>query len=935
MDYAIKDWINGKLRKEEQAGRNPWEWFSLHPVDQNDLDKNFVEFNNWPTITLSQWKELLKEIRRHWDASKAGEPTCMREATNDQLAQIYWPDTPESNWQVYLQILRTNTWSENDIDALSDSIFNTIRNLTIHNGPVKGLVIGQVQSGKTANFAGLMAMAADNGWNIFIVLSGTIEKLREQTQQRLLDDLMKPCNQNWTGLNKNPPISINEPQSPTRLVLGANFNNRYLTVCLKNSTRLRKLREWLHHSPEVAQKMKIIIIDDESDQAGINTLIDKKEITKINKLILEIVHGNQYNESTKKFDQKVTYGAMNYIGYTATPYANVLNQTERETLYPRDFIRILKPSKYYFGPARLFGEPETECLDVYRVITSNDLGNDSDTSKSKANDLQAICKIHTGDSMELPLSLKEAICWYLCSAGAFRVLRINAPSSMLIHTSHKIEYHSNIRKAVERWLINEKAEVLEICKKVWDRETTRLTLVKFYTQINSIEGQLKYPDNSIADYPGYESILGHIHNLLERVSHIELEDNGLQITQNWHEGLHICEDNCRPNDEDGFHLRLMYPPKNERLFSHAFIIIGGNTLSRGLTLEGLVSSYFLRDSTMTIDTLTQMGRWFGFRRGYELYPRIWMTEKTHTNFERISLSEKSLQEEISRYAIQGLKPSEFAPRILTHPLSRLNPTARNRMHAAKKGIDFSGNAIQTTVFYNSKDILSKNAQIVAAFLCETSKCSEYEPVNNSKKLWRSVPGSTVRQLLSDYKYHENAKDFAFSKEMVEWLEKQEGNDNWKGWSVALCGLHGNPTVWEPIPGLSIGKTNFRPYKKPKDGYNAYAFKTIRERKDLLIDVNRAVVDDSLTEMNKTFNELTMVDIWNIRKKGGLEYVPQLLVYCLDKDFADLSAPGDFIGLSIFFPGSDYRVSINSNYIQAVIKDQGDEEKQPDIDDADN
>jgi hypothetical protein len=765
-----------------------------------------------------------------------------------------------------------------------------------------------------------MALAADNGWNIFIVLSGTIEKLREQTQKRLLDDLMQPSMQNWVGLNKNPPTSASEPQSPTRIVLGPNYKNRYLAVCLKNSTRLEKLRLWLHNSPEVAQQMRIIIIDDEADQAGINTLVDKDEVTKINQHILEIVNGEKYNDKSKSIEKKVTYGAVNYIGYTATPYANVLNDTAMSSLYPRDFIRILKPSRYYFGPARIFGETDTERLELFREIPHGDNADTSGAAK-KISDFDVIKSIHDGE-LTLPVSFKDSICWYICSAAAFRVLDIKDPSSMLIHTSHKIEHHSKIREAVETWLRDSKSEVLALCEEVWRRETSKLTLANFCTQINSIEGQPAYPCAEITDYPNYSQILPHVKDLVGNVSHIELEDNNGEQQQSWHNGLHICEDNCKKSgeDEDGIHLRLMYPPREQRSYSHAFIIIGGNTLSRGLTLEGLVSSYFLRDSTMTADTLTQMGRWFGFRRGYELYPRIWMTEKTFSKFKRISLSEKSLREEIVRYAIQGLKPCQFAPRILTHPLSRMIPTARNKMNAAKPGLDFSGNSIQTTVFFNEKSKLLENTNIVADFVCNTSRDKEYELIGREKKLWRNVSGSIIRDLIKKYNFHDRAKDFAYKPEMLSWLEEQEKTEKWQGWSVALCGLETHDKEWNISTGLSIKKTNFFPYKRPEGNYNAFAFKTIRERKDLLIDVNTTVVNEYLGDMGKTFKELTMSDIWMIRKKDGLEYIPQIIVYCLDKDYESLNAPADFVGFSIFFPGFDYRKTVKLEYVQAEIED---------------
>jgi hypothetical protein len=944
MSYTvIKDWINAKLHREKEKypERDPWSWSEKRPKDQQDLDENFVEMNNWPAITIDKWRELVEEMRKYYNMSTAGEPSALKEATEQQLAKITWMDTLDSCWQVYRTTLRDKKWDEDDLNTLCESVFQTSKNLTCKGGPVKGLVVGQVQSGKTANFAGLMALAADNSWNIFIVLSGTIENLRVQTQARLLDDLNKGGANSWHQLQKVLPITaIDNDQSPARLIL--DNKDRYMKVCLKNVNRLTNLRDWLFHDPNVAQHMRIIIIDDEADQAGINTLANKAdEYTKINNLIREIVHGSKLDPDEKLYRKQVTYGAMNYIGYTATPYANILNETGENSLYPRHFIRLLRPSKYYFGPARIFGEPEFNGIDMWREIPDGTRKSDVDLPEYKmaieepVNELKHIQEIHRGLTEELPQTLKEAICWYLCCAAVFRYQKKQHPSSMLIHTSQKISSHTNLRKAIQLWLNDCKSEVLSLCRCVWEKETSRLPLDTYYSQCNSIEGHPEYPKNIIEDYPLYDDFAGYITELLKKVSHIEL-GNDVNEPLKWHNGIHICEDNCHAGEDGDYQLRLMYPPKEKRDFSHAFIVVGGNTLSRGLTLEGLVSSYFLRTTTTTIDTLTQMGRWFGFRRGYELYPRIWMTKDTFLKFKRISLSEKSLREEILRYACEGRRPSEFAPRVLTHPHSRLNPTARNRMHAALPEIDFSGNAIQTTIFYDDKAILESNECIIADLIQKMQNHIIFKPVPDSdNKLWRNIPGQLIRDLLSTYKFGENARDFEYVDVMIEWLEKQETNGNWPGWNVALCCASPNPKQWIPVEGVSIGKTNLQPYKKPDGLYKSYAFKTIRDRKHFLIDVDPGIYKTYMKKHEKSFHDLEMIDYWNIRMEGGLASTPQLILYCIDKDYENTNAPHDFVGFSIFFPGSDYRAEVTSNYLQAKICAAQEEDNSSDIDDSGN
>lgn len=308
-----------------------------------------VDMNFWPDLSVDDWKAIV-------NLQKSAEENAKKIGFKIGVAQIHdhgeenavtVPQDPFSSWQLYKKKLLVDGFKEDTVEEIERTtikILKRLNNDTRTSGPVKGLVIGNVQSGKTANMAALMAMAADWGWNMFIVLSGTIESLRIQTQNRLFNDLNQQGTIFWRSL-EHLSKSVDISQKAQNLHFDSSSKERYFTVCLKNSSRLSKLIQWAQVDANKQKQMKILVIDDEADQAGINTgHIDEAERKKINKLICALVNGQ--NEKADSIDAK--YHAMNYIGYTATPYANILNEVGEESLYPRNFITTLAVPKEYF-----------------------------------------------------------------------------------------------------------------------------------------------------------------------------------------------------------------------------------------------------------------------------------------------------------------------------------------------------------------------------------------------------------------------------------------------------------------------------------------------------------------------------------------------------------------------------------------------------------
>ncbi|MCX6159230.1 MAG: hypothetical protein NTY74_14715 [Ignavibacteriae bacterium] len=275
MCQEIKRWIWKRINTDQNRKIDPLVYLEI-TFDEQKL-KDLIEANMWPQITWAEYQTILSDIKNIWINSSPARIISDQNKDNEPLT---FEDDPDSNWQTYKRKLAADNWNSYDIASLANSvvdILGKLRKETNIGDPVKGLVVGQVQSGKTANFAGLMALAADNSWNIFIILSGVIENLRSQTQTRLLDDLMDNPKMHWVPLPKIPQFQYKQEYSPERLMLDDNDNRRYVTVCLKNSKRLEKLKKWLWYNREVTKKMRIIIIDDEADQASINTLLAKEK----------------------------------------------------------------------------------------------------------------------------------------------------------------------------------------------------------------------------------------------------------------------------------------------------------------------------------------------------------------------------------------------------------------------------------------------------------------------------------------------------------------------------------------------------------------------------------------------------------------------------------------------------------------------------------
>ena len=900
----MREWI-------EKARSNGVSWDAIRYANEGSED-GLIEFlqmqtksNFWPSIKTDIWYEIVSSKKmieeEALEAKEASKGASLVSQDLDNSFKI--PSSSRSSWQLYKSNLLSKGFNQVGVKLIEDSAISILKRLssdTKGKDPIKGLVVGNVQSGKTANMAGLMAMAADHGFNMFIVLSGLVENLRKQTQERLFFDLNHRGNITWTALS-----NVKKRSAPGEALSDFHFedgNKPMLYVCLKNKKRLESLLDWLQKDPNKYANLKVLIIDDEADQGSINTgdieqaAINSEERKAINKLIVNLVNG-QDKHGNKQYRKPK---AINYISYTATPYANFLNEYAEESLYPRDFIMTLSTPLEYFGPKEIFGvegDENYEGIDIVREISDEDLSKTDQLQKS------------TSDKM--PESLKESVAWFLCSVSSLRHQGYKKPLTLMVHTSQKQDHHENIARAIKSWLETEEREtLLETCKRIWNRETVRFNKEILKETLPSYSGDY----DAMYEFKPFHAIEALILQLIEEVTHIPLGDDG-ELT--YHEHIHLCVDNCSNNGTsgDGMYVRLAYPnDENRPDYATAFIVVGGTTLSRGLTIEGLISTYFSRE-TKQADTLMQMGRWFGYRKKYEIYPRIWMPDKNKKRFEFLATLEYELRDTLEQYS-HGADPSKYGPRVKNTPsVSFMRVTAKNRSQAAQEvDIDFTGSRIQTILFDDDKAIQKNNIDATEGFI---KSLGEGESPKN-KIIWRDVQFDVISKYLKDMNFNQNVRLFNEQQigPFIQWIRSKSEELKLDNWNVIVSGNEPKEkdpeSIWDVPGNKSIGKVNRSAKSREK---NAVNIGVLRDPADLYADINPDEVSEETRE-KLLKGGLKSTDVDEVRYEAGLQDTPLLIIYRINKHSQakrkgkeskptgreDLNTSEDLIGLCVNIPG---------------------------------
>ncbi|MFD6332660.1 Z1 domain-containing protein [Streptomyces niveus] len=760
------------------------------------------------------------------------------------------PQAKDKCWPGIVEQLLKDGWSQSPaIDDLADS---STRIVSLLNHPkeksfsTRGLVVGYVQSGKTTNFTSVMAKAADRGYKLFIVLAGIHNGLRRQTQARLVQQLVEQNPAMWsqlTGLDKDFT-----PQENPASYFGKNNKTHVLCVVKKNAAVLRKLARWLEKASAHLEGCPALIIDDEADQATVAT-------KSINPLILRIM------SSLPK---------CAYVGYTASPFANLLIDPSADNLYPKDFVVNLPKPKGHFGTEVLFGryaldgeDPEQvdDGHDMIRSIPKDDV---PCVRPEKKADVEGFEPFITD-------TLRDAVEYFWLATAARRVRGAgNQHNTMLIHTSVNTSVHNSFKRPLQHLRDTaarsiEDADYLARLRDLWDEESARVPAEDF--------GEKKVAfDQLIHELPGVLR------------------------------GCRVIMDNSSSED------RLDY--ENGPVVA---IAVGGNTLSRGLTLEGLSVSYFVR-AVSAYDTLLQMGRWFGFRNGYADLPRIWMTDELAEWFRHLATVETEMRRDINIYMTEDETPLTFAVRLRTHPSLRVTAAAKMR-DAITAASSYGGKRVQTHYFHTNADWLRVNndaaRELVAKSVAFATRADE-RPADG-RYVFHEVPHSHVLEFLSSYKFHEKSPENDADL-IVGYIRKRVSSaGSLQRWNVAVVG---NPRGegFTFGHGVTVGRNTRARLSVTNPVADFADIKTLMSRRDAGVDLAGDVADltdDGIMELRRSeFPSTGLLVLYPIDKLSEPTPAKKLR--------APLNAEEHVIGVGLVFPKPANEDSTVEKYISANL-----------------
>ncbi len=814
----------------------------------------------------------------------------------------------------YTDQLRALEWPEASIQAIDDA---TDRIMEWMEDPqraapwdTRGLVVGHVQSGKTANYAGLIAKAADAGYRLIVVMAGMHNALRQQTQKRIDRDFLGYDTR--TEMQRRPigvglingsvhadNITTQAPNGDFRRAvhenLGMGVQQRpVLLVVKKNASILKNLNAWVSEVVERrgdTHTAPLLLIDDEADQASVDT-------------------GAQGQISDDEFDPDYDPKTINgeirklltafprsaYVAYTATPFANILIHDTRlaegygEDLFPRSFIVSLQAPSNYVGPATLFGidaeDPATAPfpLPLYREVNQAKEAWLAPTHRKDA------VPRYLGQET-IPPSLEDAILSFILVCAARRARgQVAVHNSMLVHVSRFREVHQRVHTQIEAWLTDIKRQLryrtgssalLERLNDLWVTD-----FVPCSEQVRSTE----YGRNlRLTDWAAIEP---ELHEAADRIR--------VQV---------VNSDLKEPIDYEG-----------HEDTGYSVIAVGGDKLSRGLTLEGLSVSYFLRASRM-YDSLMQMGRWFGYRGGYVDLCRLCMPSGLQTWFRHVATAAEDLRSRLDRMARLGGRPKDYGLKVQSHSI--LLVTAQNKMrHASEHQVSFAGDGKIQTVFFQDKEINRSNGGLVAAFLKElgplpAGRFSVERPdgaiATSQGRRWTGVPGASVADLVGALRFPEDTFE---PERLRDYIRAQLAINELTDWTVIMPAGQGESRDFagERIPTVSRVVLNFN------DSDGELSYRTILSPADETLDLSAAEFRQALELTNAARQAKGKAPTDrpagpDIRTARGQR--PQrglLLIYPLDPGPArmdDLGMP--LFGFVISFPESPNARSVTYKY----------------------
>ncbi|MEA9809381.1 Z1 domain-containing protein [Xanthomonas campestris] len=676
-------------------------------------------------------------------------------------------------WNRYRQFLIGDGMSEHVVNAVN-AVTDTIVDLagdpsTPGKWSRRGLVVGHVQSGKTANYLGLINKAADAGYRLVILIAGVHNNLRSQTQERVdfgfvgrdSDQILsRQVNVDRVGVgNINPAFTAtaytsraydfarNKAESLGNPL--QNSSEPVILVIKKNPSILTNLIDWIRgtSASQGGLTLPMLVIDDEADNASVDTSKDQKAPRTINRLIRALLSLSSRNA---------------YIGYTATPFANIFidpdseNGEQGKDLFPRDFIVGLDAPSNYVGAREFFLSEDSERLTVELDATE-------DWLPVKHRIDWKIEGLHE--------TLIEAIDCFVLSK-AIRILRGSGARhhSMLVNVSRFTRVQGDVAKEISRHVIGLQS---------------------------AIQNRHAMPADSALRDPIIRSL-----NQTWDKHYSSGDENWSQIQQELHRAsasIQVVEINASKSSG-----KLDYRAHADTGLN--VIAVGGNSLSRGFTLEGLTVSYFLRNTQM-YDTLLQMGRWFGYRDGFKDLCRLFIKSEASDWYGFIADATEELRDEIRRMELVGLTPMDFGLAVRSHP-GTLLVTAREKMRNTEeivREVGLSGSMVESSALIASELARVRNIEAVSQIakrLLEQQQPVPVDPLEHlSSQLFRDVDTADILDFVASFSVHPGQLEMQTAP-LIAYIRDRQLTQ----WDVVLVSNSRAkaPDDVEDLHGLSIG-----------------------------------------------------------------------------------------------------------------------------------
>lgn len=729
-------------------------------VDYVELEKFASGISNllFKDLSKEEVEQVVAEITEEELVVLTTGGTVYNPSSFKKWLEVRRETTTLTRWNAYKQLLIARDWERSVIDDLEYQTDEIVELLGDPTDPTdwarRGLLLGEVQSGKTATYIGVLNKAIDFGYRLIVVIGGHTNDLRRQTQARMDFDLIG-YDTSLIGENiattARPPMGVAEYDSSILTNVLTTVENDFskaktrnalnwiqdtlptVLVIKKNATLIRNVTKYIKQQTNGGRlDMPLVLIDDEADWGTPNTGSDT-DPTKVNAAIRGLLD---------------TSRRSSYLGITATPFANIFidhaaeNDDLGQDLFPADYIRVMTSPSTYWGIQKYFSSENT----AIRLNVEDSVA------------LLPIKHKKTHPVEQLPNSLEEAVMTFYLGT-ALRLHRRNGapqPASMMVNISRFNDVQRKISDLTKDFSRELNSMIIS------EVQRSEGTLTSDLGKRLSSVWKLEYLEKSVTET--WDDIKPWLVEVARSIR-VELINSSTSGKRTKRRKTLTSEQRA---DED------LKPT----------IFVGGDVLARGLTLEGLQVSYFVREPR-AMDTLMQMGRWFGYRPGYDDIVRIWMQSSTMEDFVWSAEVNQELRDLLLEMRAKKLTPRDFGLRLRAHP-SGFEVVAANKRQSAElvsSDILIHGNQFESYYLDVDPNVRHLNKMATEVLLTEISSIAAMELTSTGYQSWRKVPLSIVENFFTKFRSDSRDPYFGFAPgdsvpQIASYLAEAESGDMW-------------------------------------------------------------------------------------------------------------------------------------------------------------